>query len=63
MGINFHELKTTIFSENKLSRIHENRVFRGIKLSRIFQNSRKKIAKVSSALLSSLKVSRTKNTY
>ena len=41
MGINFHELKTTIFRENKLSRILENRIFRGIKLSRICQNSRK----------------------
>ena len=41
MGINFRELKTTIFRENKLSRILENRIFRGIKLSRICQNSRK----------------------
>ena len=41
MGINFHELKTTIFRENKLSRILENRIFHGIKLSRICQNSRK----------------------
>ena len=40
-GINFHELKTTIFRENKLSRILENRIFRGIKLSRICQNSQK----------------------
>ena len=38
MRINFHELKTTIFRENKLSRILENRIFRGIKLSRICQN-------------------------
>ena len=41
MGINFREFKTTIFRENKLSRIIENRIFRGIKLSRICQNSRK----------------------
>ena len=41
MGINFRELKTTIFCKNKLSRILENRIFRGIKLSRICQNSRK----------------------
>ena len=41
MGINFRELKTTIFRENKLSRILENRIFRGIKLWRICQNSRK----------------------
>ena len=31
MGINFRELKTTIFRENKLSRILENRIFRGNK--------------------------------
>ena len=41
MGINFRELKTTIFRKNKLSRILENRIFRGIKLSRICKNSRK----------------------
>ena len=41
MGINFRELKITIFRENKLSRILQNRIFRGIKLSRICQNSRK----------------------
>ena len=41
MGINFRELKTTIFRKNKLSRILQNRIFRGIKLSRICQNSRK----------------------
>ena len=41
MGINFRELKSTIFRENKLSRILQIRIFRGIKLSRICQNSRK----------------------
>ena len=41
MGINFRELKSTIFRENKLSRIVQNRIFCGIKLSRICQNSRK----------------------
>ena len=51
LGINFRGLKTTIFRENKLSRILKIRIFRGIKLSR-----GAKIAKVSSALLSSLKV-------
>ena len=49
MGINFRELKSTISRENKLSRILQNRIFLGIKIS--------KIAKVSSALLSSFKVS------
>ena len=42
MGINFCELKSTIFRENKLLRILQNRIFCSIK--------------VSSALLSSLKV-------
>ena len=51
IGINIRELKTTIFRENKLSRILKNRIFRGIKLSRIA-----KIAKVSSALFSSFYV-------
>ena len=41
MGINFRELKSTIFRENKLSQILQNRIFRGIKLSRICQNSQK----------------------
>ena len=38
MGINFRKLKTTIFHENKLSRILKNRIFHGIKLSRIYKN-------------------------
>ena len=49
MAISFRELKTTIFRENKLSRILQNRIFRGIQT---FAN----LPKVSSALLSSLKV-------
>ena len=36
MGINFRELQTTIFRENKLLRILQNRIFRGI--ARIREN-------------------------
>ena len=55
LGINFRKLKTTIFRENKLSRILKNRLFRGMKLSTNLPEFAK-IAKVSSVLLSSLKV-------
>ena len=55
MVINFRESKTIIFRESKLSQIIQNRTFRGVKLSANFPEFAK-IAKVSSALLSSLKV-------